>query len=381
MYSIADYWKMMGDHVRRDAYGEALRRSVRPGSVVVNIGTGTGVFALQACRLGARRVVAIEPDAIIEVARELAAANGFADRIELIQGLSTDVTLDEPADVVVSDLRGVLPLHGHHLPSVRDAKRFLGPGGVLIPQRDVVFASLVEAPDIYRELIEPWGDGPEDLDFRAARRFAVDRWTKARFTPDQLLVPPQEWLTLDYTAIEGADVRGELRWVAERPGTAHGICAWFEATLVEGVSFSTGPDQPERIYGSGFFPLNEPVELAVGDAISIVLAANLVGDAYVWRWRTHVEPGAEGLPPKADFSQSNFAGAAISPADLRVGSPDATPQLNSEGEIERAILEAMTGTATLRSIADGTAARFPDHFPSPDAAMARVRDLARRYGR
>jgi protein arginine N-methyltransferase 1 len=380
MYSIADYWKMMGDHVRREAYGEALRRSVRPGSMVVNIGAGTGVFALQACRLGARRVVAIEPDGIIEVARELVAANGFADRIELIQALSTEVTLDEPADVVVSDLRGVLPLHGHHLPSIRDARRFIGPSGVLIPQRDVIFGAVVEAPDLYRDLVAPWGDGPQGLDFAAARRFAVDRWTKARVSSRQLLVEPQEWVTLDYRTVEEADVRGELRWTADRSGTAHGLCAWFEATLVDGVTFSTGPDQPERIYGSGFFPFTEPIEVEGGDAISVDLAANLIGDAYVWRWKTRVASGADG-PVKADFSQSNFAGAAISPAALRAGSPDAIPELNEDGEIDRAILDAMTGQASLQSIADDVLGRFASRFASADDALARVREVARRYGR
>jgi protein arginine N-methyltransferase 1 len=380
MYSIADYWKMMGDHARREAYGEALRRSVRPGSMVVNIGAGTGVFALQACRLGARRVIAIEPDGIIEVARELAAANGFADRIELIQALSTEVTLDESADVVVSDLRGVLPLHGHHLPSIRDARRFIGPEGVLIPQRDVIFGAVVEAPDLYRDLVAPWGDGPSGLDFGAARRFAVDRWTKARVSSQQLLVEPQEWVTLDYRTVEEADVRGELRWTADRSGIAHGLCAWFEATLVDGITFSTGPDQPERIYGSGFFPFTEPIAIEAGDAISVGLAANLIGDAYVWRWKTRVTSGTDGGQVKADFSQSNFAGAAISPAALRAGSPDATPQLNEDGEIDRAILDAMTGEASLRSIADEMAGRFPSRFASSDDALVRVREVTRRYG-
>jgi type I protein arginine methyltransferase len=89
MYSIEDYGAMIADRVRMNSYHEALRRRVRPGDVVVDLGAGTGIFALLACRFGARRVYAIEPTDAILVAREIAAANGHAERIEFIQKLST----------------------------------------------------------------------------------------------------------------------------------------------------------------------------------------------------------------------------------------------------------------------------------------------------
>ena len=73
-YSVADYGKMIADSVRMDAYAAALERVVKPGSVVLDIGTGTGIAALIACRLGARRVFAVEPSSVIEVARQAARA-------------------------------------------------------------------------------------------------------------------------------------------------------------------------------------------------------------------------------------------------------------------------------------------------------------------
>src|SRR5438128_356977 len=115
MYSISDYSSMIADRLRLDAYSEALRRAIKPGVVVLDIGTGTGIFALLACRFGARKVYAVEPDDAIEVAREVAAANRYQQRIEFIQELSTRVALPERADVIVSDIRGVLPLLKHHL--------------------------------------------------------------------------------------------------------------------------------------------------------------------------------------------------------------------------------------------------------------------------
>ena len=106
MYSISNYGAMIADRVRVRAYAEALRQAITRDSVVLDLGTGTGIFALLACRFGARRVYAIEPSDAVQVAREIAAANGFAGRIEFWQALSTDVTLPERADVIVSDIGG-----------------------------------------------------------------------------------------------------------------------------------------------------------------------------------------------------------------------------------------------------------------------------------
>jgi predicted RNA methylase len=62
MYSVGVYGEMIGDSIRMRAYVQALRDAVKPGSVVLDIGTGTGIFAMLASQFGAQRVYAIEPD-------------------------------------------------------------------------------------------------------------------------------------------------------------------------------------------------------------------------------------------------------------------------------------------------------------------------------
>jgi len=82
MYSLRNFGDMIGDSARFNAYAKAISRSVRPGDVVAEIGCGPGVFSLLACRAGANRVYAIETEDIIDVARQIAVANGFEDRIQ-----------------------------------------------------------------------------------------------------------------------------------------------------------------------------------------------------------------------------------------------------------------------------------------------------------
>jgi len=310
MYSVHFYGQMLRDTSRMEAYAAALRRLVTPDSVVMDLGCGPGVFALLACKLGARRVYAVEPENIVGLAREAAAANGFSNRIEFFENLSTEITLPEPATIIISDLRGVLPWFEQNVSSIIDARRrLLATGGVLIPKRDILWAAIVEAPKQYEELIDPWRN-QFDLDLSAATRLVTNTWRKSRIKPEQLLTDPICWATLDYYEVDSPDVHAEISWQAAREGTAHGVAVWFDSELVEGIRFSNHPAGPEMIYGSGFFPFSQPVAVTAGERINVRLAADLVNDGYVWRWDTEV-------PGKASFKQSTFFGVPLSTSQLR----------------------------------------------------------------
>src|SRR5207245_166407 len=165
MYSLRDFGAMIADAERFGAYAKAIAAAVHPGDTVAEIGCGPGVFSLLACRAGARRVFAIELDDSIHSARQLAAENGFTDRIEFFQSDSRKTELPERVNVIVSDIRGALPFRGSAIPSIEDARqRFLAPGGVLIPKRDMLKAAVIEAKEYYEGLAAPWQRGVGGLD-------------------------------------------------------------------------------------------------------------------------------------------------------------------------------------------------------------------------
>ena len=318
MYTLHFYGQMLTDAPRMDAYAAALRHTVKPDSVVMDLGSGQGVFALLACKLGARRVYAVEPAGVIALAREVAAANRFADRIEFFESLSTEITLPEPANIIISDLRGVLPWFQQHIPSITDARaRLLARGGVLIPHQDILWAAVVEAPDRYEEIVGPWQNNKFELDLSAGTRLVTNTWGKTRLKPEQLLVEPISWTTIDYYEVESPDIRAEISWRAARNGTAHGVAVWFDSDLVDGISFSNHPGAPEMIYGNGLFPFSQPVEILEGERIQLRLAAKMVYDDYVWRWDTDFFAREDEAHPKASFKQSTFFGVPLSRAQLR----------------------------------------------------------------
>jgi protein arginine N-methyltransferase 1 len=381
-YSLASYGVMIADRVRTGAYAQALRQTVKPGSVVLEIGAGPGAIAIFACQLGASRVIAIESADIIQVARENAALNQCADRIEFIEDFSTNVTLPLQADVIVSDLHGALPLYGRGVPSIVDARRrFLRPGGTLIPREETLWAAVVEMPEHYARFVEPWQRNVLDLELGAALRLAINDVHPARVKPDQVLSAPQLWATLNYSTIEDVDVRGELRWTAKRDGTGHGFIVWFDSDLADGVSFSNAPGSPEMIFSSLFFPWLHPVQLKQGETVSVQLEAKLTGSDYVWRWSTQVNSPSPSGEVHDQFDQSMLAGSVLSPTRLRKAASGYIPRLSYEGLLDRKILEMMDGRTTLEEIARRLAADNPHMFASWQYALAAASALSRKYSR
>ena len=111
--------------------------------------------------------------------------------------------------------------------------------------------------------------------------------------------------------------------------------------------------------------------------VSVSISAVLVGDDYVWSWRTRIADGAV----KAAFRQSSFFGTPLSRAGLARRSADHVPSLNEDGRIDRLILELLDQHVPLGCIAGEVHAKFPGGVPTHERALARVADLATRYGR
>jgi protein arginine N-methyltransferase 1 len=386
MYSIGDYGDMIADKVRMDPYVYALKAVIEPDSVVLDIGTGAGMHALLACKFGARKVNAIEPNDAIHLARVLARENGFADRIEFFQDVSSHVSLPEKADVIVSDLRGVLPLYGGNIPAIIDAReRLLAPGGILIPKRDTIWVSLVEAGKVYNDLTRPW-DYPYGMSMKRAEQIVVNDWSEENtdtFNKSSLLMEPQIWTVLDYASIENPDVSpSRIIQKATRGGTAHGLLLWFDGEIAEGIRVFNGPgaEKVAKVYGCGFFPLLEPVSIDKGDRIKLSVQAELVDDQYLWRWHTRIQAGDNPQTIRTNFEQSTDLDNTMESAVLHKKILNFRPPRSEEGEIDHFILGEMDGSNTIDQIASQAQAKYPLRFKTNREAQLYVNGLSQDYG-
>ena len=382
VYDLFAYGKMIADTVRMEAYESALRKLIDPDKVVLDIGTGTGIMALLACHCGAKKVYAVEPGEAVHLAKEIAAANGWSDKIDFYQKRSTDLVLPKPADIIVSDLRGVLPIFQHHLPSIIDARdRLLTETGILIPQRDNLYLSIVAAPGLMEAYHRPWMDRPFGINMQPAADCLFHLWRKANFRRKDLLCRPALWATLDYRKIDRPDVQGSVEVVIDGEQTAHGFTMWFDTDLFEDTGFSTAPGDTDTVYGQAFFPWPEPMALAAGDAVTISLKAVYAGLETIWWWHTRIYHNGEAHRLKAEFRQSTFFAKPLGLQNLHKRQSSSTPQLGDTGRIDLFILHLMDGRKTIEDIARRTQKQFPDHFHSVTDALRRVADLSERYSR
>lgn len=380
MYDLAAYAGMIAFKSRTSAYARALEAYVSPGSVVLDIGAGTGILSFLACRAGASKVYAVESDNIVQLARETAAENGLSSRIEFIQGLTTEIELPERVDGIVCDIHGMLPLYAKSVVSILDARdRFLKPGGWILPSRETMWAALACCPSVHASLINSW-DTAYGFDFGRARHKVVNTVQSVRLKPQDLIVAPQRWASLDYKDMSGPNAKGDLSWVIEHKATAHGMCMWFDAETVPEANYNNSPATREPyVFRHAFFPWPEAIEMTPGDRVTVSLRADFVDSDYVWSWETSVKNESDDV--LARYRQSTFTAALLSPERLRKRAAGFVPKPNEDWRVDRQLLSLLGNGISLNEIATALLAEFPARFDSWNEALARVADLSEKYSK
>lgn len=150
LYDAPSYDAFAASVERNTRYAAAIKQTV-PGRVVLDIGTGRdALWAVEAARAGAAEVIAVEvlPD-VAEAAEAAVRRAGVADRVTVVRGAATEVTLARRAAVCVSEIVGTIGGSEGVAAVLADARdRHCVPGAVFIPDRittAVAAASLTDA--------------------------------------------------------------------------------------------------------------------------------------------------------------------------------------------------------------------------------------------
>jgi protein arginine N-methyltransferase 1 len=379
MYSVSEFGAMIADDVRVQAYAAALKEAITPGAVVVDIGAGTGIMSLLACRFGARRVYAIEPSNAVHLLAQAARDNGYADRIEILERRSTEVTLPERADVIVSDLRGVLPAFDNHFADIMDARdRLLARGGRLIPTTDVMRVGVVSAPVSFEQTRRVWESAPFGLDLRSALPFIDNTPRKERCHPDQLLCDPVQWARIHYPALADRRLRGKGTLTITRDGVSHGLLVWFDTELIERIGYSNAPGT-QQIYGQMLFPWSQSVPLQAGDTVTFDIRVDPFGTSSIWTWTTEVRLRSAPDRVAQRMRHSTFQTFSLSGA-VHTRAPAFIPSLSDTGVLTSCVLEGLRARRSIGELASDLFSRNGGRFRSLDEAQGFVTEVVDLFG-
>lgn len=368
---LQEHFGYIADSIRVDRYRHAVGRIVRPGDRVADLGCGSGLLGLLCLQAGAAHVDFVDHGAIIEVARQTVARAGFQDRASFIVGRSQHVELPARVDVVICDHVGYFGFDYGLVPLLEDARRrFLAPGGRLIPARLTLHLAAVESESC-RSIADGWMSGAVPPAFHWLRDYAINAVHPVELTRDDLVSAPAELGAIDLSADQPAFVSWTAELRMEREGTIHGLAGWFDCELAPDVRMTNSPLAAAAIARpQAFLPLAEAVHAQAGDRVNARVMARLFDHVTAWA----AAFGATGLR----MSQSTLGGMLLSPEDLAAADPSRVPRVSPESRARMTVLGYCDGRRSVQEIQEAVLREHPGLLPSAEEVS---RFVARVLGR
>ena len=266
------HFMIVRDRIRNDAYEAALRRAITPESLVLEIGTGSGLLAMMAARAGARVVTCEANPTVAAAARDVIAANGLSDRITVVNKHSTGLDLDSDlgarADILVSEIVSNDLLSEAVLPAHEDAvSRLLKPGAIVIPARGSVRIALAED----RRATDPRVREVSGFDLSAFNRLARP-YREIPVESPRLALRSDAVDLFDFDFASGGpwpDGRRDIA-LASSGGRVNGVAQWIALEMDETGIYENRPGTgTPSCWGCIFWPFVDPVETVFGQKINV----------------------------------------------------------------------------------------------------------------
>jgi amino acid adenylation domain-containing protein len=281
VYDELAYHAMTSDERRNDSYRAAIAAHVRD-KIVLEVGTGPEALLSRFCaEAGARKVYAVEmlPESHAKAAQRVREL-GLDDRIEVILGDATKVTLPEQPEVCVSEIVGAIGGSEGSAAIMNAVRPLLTRDAAMIPVRSTTMYAPVQLPDeLLHELAftelparyveKIFAQVGQPFDLRVCVK-GVDR--------SHLLGAPRVFEDLDYRGFTEPQVRHDAAHVVERDGRLDGFLVWL--TLDTGGGETIDILEHEHCWLPVFFPLfEEGVAVRAGDRIDALSGAIVHDDA------------------------------------------------------------------------------------------------------
>ncbi|XP_065364498.1 protein arginine N-methyltransferase 1-B-like [Calliphora vicina] len=245
--------QVLKDTVRIDNFKAAImhNKHLFKGKCVLNIGCGTGIFALFAAKAGAAKVFAVDSSNVVYYTRQIVQANGYAEVIKVIKGKIEEVELPvAEVDIIVCDWMGYALLFQSICDSVifaRD-KWLKKPGGLIFPDQGKLYMVALEDTKHKNGNIN-WWSNVYGFNMRCLREVALIEPRYQSIRPDQIMSKqfPIKSLNLNTATLDDLKFRSKFMLPIHKSGYMDGIALYFHVYFTKShtpLGFSTDPWSP-----------------------------------------------------------------------------------------------------------------------------------------
>ena len=291
--SPAPHDPTLADPERVEAYRKAIGRYVRPGQVVMDVGTGTGLRTLLAAHRAPSRLYAVDPSRHLDTARWVARRHGLANVIDFVREDSRRFTPPEKkVDVLLHEQMGPALFDGGLVSQIVALReRLLRPGGRILPHRFELFIEPVQLRD---EACLPfiWSQRLPSVDFSCLQTLR-EAMSPSYFTRlirsyevSHLLCDPEPVLTFDLETVKPGELPRHFHFTrpVRHEGRLDGFCVFYRAAFDEDTDFSSSPLRAQNPAPLMLLRVDSR-EFSRERAVSLELELPELEDVSSWRWR------------------------------------------------------------------------------------------------
>ena len=274
---------MLNDHIRMIAYEKAIKESVKPGMVVLDIGTGTGILTKWALDAGAKKVYGIEVnEKIIPLALKRIEEAGHSDKFKIFNGLSYNIKLPEQVDIIISELLGNLGDNEDMIPILKDVKkRFLKEDGIMLPKRVEVFVVPIDSKKAHSQIknkICKSINNQHNLD-NLLNKLGIKNQFNLYYDviiskSDYLSEPQLVHKEFKFENYDKTEYQVKKIFIVKKAGLFTGFKGYFIAHLSDNITLDiSGDDIKSRktsdCWKHSYLPIENPFKVKVGDHIEL----------------------------------------------------------------------------------------------------------------
>jgi len=270
--------EMLKDEVRTLTYRNSMwhNKHLFKGTVVLDVGCGTGILSMFAAKAGAAKVIGVDMSSIVDHAKKIVSDNGLSDTVTIIRGKVEEISLPagiEKVDIIISEWMGYCLFYESMLDTVLYARdKWLAEGGLMFPDKATLYVCGIEDRQ-YKDDKIAWWDDVYGFDMSCIRKVAlteplVDSVDRNQVVTNSCLIKE---IDIQTCTKEDIPFNSPFQLQLKRNDYCQALVTFFNIEFSKchkRVGFSTAPEAPYTHWKQTVFYLDDYLTCKKGEEVT-----------------------------------------------------------------------------------------------------------------